>query len=84
MTELNEQSLGSLGCRSRSACVNLLHSLFRFLSHTLVNTGEKKQAVPVQVNDFDTAYLEERERNQLKAKHSRANCAISVQTVRTN
>lgn len=38
---------------------------FCFLSHTnthtLVNTGEKKQAVPVQVNEFDTAYLEERE-----------------------
>lgn len=78
------KSLGSLGCRSKSACVNLFHSRFGFLSHTLVNTGEKKQAVPVQVNEFDTAYLEERERNQLKAKHSGANCAIFAQTVRTN
>ncbi len=38
---------------------------FCFLSHTnthtLVNTGEKKQAVPVQVNEFDIAYLVEKE-----------------------
>ncbi len=38
---------------------------FCFLSHTnthtLVNTGEKKQAVPVQVNEFDITSLVEKE-----------------------
>lgn len=63
---------------------------FCFLSHTnthtLVNTGEKKQAVPVQVNEFDIAYLVEKEISwkQSTLGQIQNSCAIFARIVSTN